>query len=138
MSTTRAAQEGMWVKSLLGELNLQILSIQILQDNQGCIAIAQNPVNHGRTKDIDLRHHYIRELITNGNAKITYCSTEEMVADIFTKALAKGQFEYLRAKLSIAILPSRNSGGYWMSYNELQVKKPNEIIRISRTSPISL
>lgn len=58
--------------------------------------IAKNHVFHKRTKHIDTRYHFIRELASNKEINLQYCKSEEQLADIFTKALAQGQFEILR------------------------------------------
>lgn len=55
----------------------------ILEDNQSAIAMAKNPQFHGRAKNIDLRHHFI--WVSDGDVKLTYCPTGEMVADILRK-----------------------------------------------------
>ena len=60
----QAAQEGIWLRRLLSDLGMK--STVILEDNQGVIAIAKNPVDHSRTKHIDIRYHYIRECVRNG------------------------------------------------------------------------
>ena len=60
----------------------------ILEDNQGAIAIAQNPVQHDRTKHIDIKFHFVRENIERGVIDVKYCETENMLADILTKGLS--------------------------------------------------
>ena len=57
----------------------------IIEDNQGTIAMAKNPVSHVRTKDIDIRYHYVREAVQDGVINLHYCSTEEMIADMLTQ-----------------------------------------------------
>ena len=52
------------------------------------IAITKNPALHGRTKHIDLRFHYIRDLVANGTLSLQHCNTSDQVADILTKALS--------------------------------------------------
>jgi hypothetical protein len=67
----------------------------------GAIAISRNPVLHRRTKDIDIKYYFVRKKTQNGTIELKYCPTNEMVADILTKPLSKGQFEYLRCKLGL-------------------------------------
>jgi len=58
-----------------------------MEDNQGAICIAKNPVAHSRTKHIDIRHHYIREALCDKIIELEYCPTEHMIADLLTKPL---------------------------------------------------
>ena len=91
MALCHSTKESTWVKSLLCELGCHKSTepINIMCDNQGSIALAKNAVYHARTKHIDVRHHFIREKIEANEIKVSYCSTEEMVADILTKGLGK-------------------------------------------------
>ena len=61
----------------------------IFEDNQGCIALAKNPVKHERTKHIDIRHHFIREKVESKEIDVKYLETAIMLADILTKAMTK-------------------------------------------------
>ena len=58
-------------------------------DNQGAQKLACNPVLHKRSKHIDIKYHHIKEVIKNEQIILRYCPTEDMVADILTKSLAK-------------------------------------------------
>src|SRR5579859_4339668 len=60
----------------------------IYTDSQSAIALAQNPEHHARTKHIDIQYHFIRNCVEDERLKLKYCSTEDMVADGLTKALA--------------------------------------------------
>ena len=62
-------------------------------DNQACIALSRDPVGHRRTKHIDVRYHYIRELVTYRKATIEYLPSEDMIADILTKPLPAAGFK---------------------------------------------
>ncbi|KAE9040172.1 hypothetical protein PR003_g4054 [Phytophthora rubi] len=65
----------------------------IYQDNQGCIALAKNPVYHTRTKHIDIKFHFLREKVERGTIRLEYKPTDEMIADGMTKALARDKHE---------------------------------------------
>jgi hypothetical protein len=100
MSLAHAAQTAVWLKRLMGDLGVaQRSSIKIFEDNQGCIAMAKNPVNHERTKHIDIKYHFVRELVADGVIEISYLETEEMQADILTKGMPRDR----HVKLSLAI-----------------------------------
>ena len=62
-------------------------------DNQGALKLAENPVSHGRTKHIAIRHHYIREKLANKSVWIQYVPTEMMTADSLTKGLTRQKHE---------------------------------------------
>ena len=66
-----------------------------MEDNQGTIALAQNPVFHARTKHIDIRRHYGREAIQKNVISLQYCHIKNMIADVVTKAVVKTQFQRL-------------------------------------------
>ena len=100
-----AAQEITWLRKLLSEFGVKFDGpTMLMEDNQGATAIAKNPVNHARTKHIDIRYHYIRQCILEEIVKVHYCSTENMYADMFTKPLPKGKFEMLRIGIGLCQL----------------------------------
>ena len=104
IALSAATQEVIWLRRLLEDFGVNMsLSTEVLEDNQGAIAISKNPVRHNRTKHIDIRYHFIREAVEDGTVRLTYCPTKDMVADILTKPLPKGQFQLLRAKLGLSL-----------------------------------
>ena len=73
----------------------------ILCDNQSCIKMTENPVFHDRSKHIEIRYHYICDMVQRGALKLQYISTDEQVVDVLTKPLSHVKFEYFRDKLGI-------------------------------------
>lgn len=65
----------------------EYLEVLIFSDNQGCIALAKDPIAYRRTKYIEVRYHYIRDLVAYRKASVAYCNTENMLADVLTKPL---------------------------------------------------
>ena len=63
-------------------------------DNQSCIKLFENPVVHDRSKHIDIHYHHLRDCVVNRIMMLHYISTEEHDANILTKALSKGKFEF--------------------------------------------
>jgi hypothetical protein len=78
----------------------------LLCDNVSAIRMADNPVEHSRTKHIDIRHHFLRDHQQKGDIEVFYVSTENQLADIFTKPLDEKTFCRLRSELNV--LDSRN------------------------------
>ena len=70
-------------------------------DNKSAIAIAKNPVSHERSKHISIKYHFIREAQEKGEIQLHYCQTGEQLADIFTKALPREIFCYLRENIGV-------------------------------------
>ncbi|GJW69885.1 hypothetical protein Tco_0126802 [Tanacetum coccineum] len=65
------------------------------------IAISCNPVQHSRTKYINIQYHFIKEHVKKGTIEIYFVGTEYQLADLFTKALLKERFEYLVHKIGM-------------------------------------
>ncbi|GKA82557.1 hypothetical protein Tco_0789305 [Tanacetum coccineum] len=64
-------------------------------DSKSTIAISCNPVQHSRSKHINIRYHFIKEHVERGTVELYFVRTEYQLADLFTKALPKERFEYL-------------------------------------------
>jgi hypothetical protein len=100
MAINDVAKEIMWMRMILGELGLKVVTPTIIYvDNQPAIRISENDSEHDRTKHIDIRHYVIRDLIKNGDIKLQWISTNDQLADIFTKSLATPTFVTLRDQL---------------------------------------
>ena len=83
----------LWIKQNLQEFGVIIKAIPFMCDNTSAVSMGKNLVQHKRTKRIDVRHHFLRDNVEKGNIVLTYCLTEEQIANIFTKDLRKYQFK---------------------------------------------
>ena len=90
--------------TLLGELGYHLQPIPICGDNQGSIFIASNPVTEKRSKHIDIRYHYIREVIQRKLAEVYFIDGDNNPADLLTKNLGSIKFKKFRAVLSLEFL----------------------------------
>jgi hypothetical protein len=80
---------------------LEMRATAILCDNQSCIKMTENPMFHDRSKHIEIRYHFIRDMVQRGALKLQYISTDEQVVDVMTKPLSRVKFEHFRDKLGI-------------------------------------
>ena len=107
IAATDAGKECLWWKTFLKPFKLAQESITIHEDNQAAIALTKNPQFHDRTKHIQVKYHWIREQVSNGNFKLTYVDTKNQLADLFTKALQGFVLRPLYRRLGLSI---HNSG----------------------------
>jgi hypothetical protein len=102
LAISHAAKHAIWMNNLLNELgHSQDGPVLINADNQSAIAFTKDNTDHSRTKHIDIRHHFIRDCIHDGQITIGYIHTDENSADIFTKALAKDKHKHLAMSMGI-------------------------------------
>ena len=103
MALSVATQEAIWLRQLQEELGMEESGRTLIyEDNQGAISMAKKPVFHKRTKHIQIRYHLVREAVEEGTITLVYCRTSEMLADSFTKALPREQFERLRNGIGLS------------------------------------
>jgi hypothetical protein len=98
IAITYTAKEAIWFRYFMAELFGSIdFPFLLYNDNQSAISLAHAELGqfHARTKHIDIRYHLIREQIETGTLQVVYCPTNEMTADILTKALAAFKFKPL-------------------------------------------
>ena len=89
-----ATCEAIWLRTILEDVGeTQNAPTVISCDNQSTIKLANNPIYHARTKHIETQHHFVREKLQSKEIDLSYCNTNENVAEIFTKPLGKAKFE---------------------------------------------
>jgi hypothetical protein len=96
----------LWMRLTLRDFGCNFSKVPLLCDNESAIKLANNPVNHSRTKHIDIRHHFLRDHEAKGDIALSHVSTDKQLAEIFTKPLDELKFCALRSELNI--LDSRN------------------------------
>eukprot|EP00253_Pinus_taeda_P023565 PITA_23565 len=97
-----ASKEAPWLCQILSKFGFQQQHPTTLWcDNQSAIQLCKDPVQHQRNKHIELQMHFIRKLIHDHVLEVQYCSTDDQVADIFTKARTEAKFTKLRFMVGV-------------------------------------
>ncbi|GJT95783.1 retrovirus-related pol polyprotein from transposon TNT 1-94 [Tanacetum coccineum] len=95
VSLSACCAQVIWMRTQLLDYGYKYNRIPMYCDSKSAIAISCNPVQHSKTKHIDIRYHFIKEHVEKGTVEIYFVGTEYQLADLFTKALPKERFEYL-------------------------------------------
>ena len=102
MAATLAAQESIWIKSLVGDMLHKVdYTMELFCDNENAIKLSSNPVFHRRTKHIEVHYHFVRKKVLNKEIDLKKIHTKEHLTDIFTKAQEKILFEKFIRQLGI-------------------------------------
>ncbi|KAF7145183.1 hypothetical protein RHSIM_Rhsim04G0045300 [Rhododendron simsii] len=92
----------LWMKQQLEDFGLFFDHIPIKCDNTSAINLTKNPIQHSRTKHIDIRHHFIRDHVQRGDVVIDFVRTDNQLADIFTKPLSEDRFCSIRREIGMS------------------------------------
>ena len=92
VATASCCSQLLWIKQQLKDFRIKIGCTPILCDDTSAMNMYKNPVQHKRTKLIDIRHHFLLDNVEKGNIVMTFCKIEDQVADIFTKAIGRESF----------------------------------------------
>ncbi|GJR87416.1 retrovirus-related pol polyprotein from transposon TNT 1-94 [Tanacetum coccineum] len=95
VSLSACCTQVLWLRTQLTDYGFHFDKIPMYCDSKAVIAISCNPVQHSRTKHIDVRYHFIKEQVEKGIVKLFFVGTEYQLADLFTKALSEDMFKYL-------------------------------------------
>ncbi|KAL8148832.1 hypothetical protein AgCh_005997 [Apium graveolens] len=99
----------LWMKYQLLDYGLQVDKIPIFCDNTSAIAITKNPVQHSKTKHIDIKYHFIREYVMNGTVELHFVPSEKQLADIFTKPLDESTFLVVKIMSQTGYIYEKNN-----------------------------
>ncbi|GKA17735.1 retrovirus-related pol polyprotein from transposon TNT 1-94 [Tanacetum coccineum] len=95
-----------WMRTKLLDYGFRYNKIPMYCDSQSAIAISCNPVQHSRTKHINIRYHFIKEHVEKGTSELYFVRTEYQLADLFIKALPRERFEYLVHRIGMRCMTS--------------------------------
>nr|GEZ97768.1 hypothetical protein [Tanacetum cinerariifolium] len=101
VSLSACCAQVLWMRTQLTDYGFHFDKIPMYCDSKAAIAISCNPVQHSRTKHIDVRYHFIKEKVEKGIVELFFVGTEYQLADLFTKALPIERFRYLVRRLEL-------------------------------------
>ncbi|GKF51084.1 hypothetical protein Tco_0147551 [Tanacetum coccineum] len=104
MSLSACCAQVLWMRTQLTDYGFHFDKIPMYCDSKAAIAISCNPVQHSRTKHIDVRYHFIKEQVEKFIVELFLVGTEYQLADLFTKALSEDRFQYLVRRLDMRYL----------------------------------
>ncbi|GJV09031.1 retrotransposon protein, putative, ty1-copia subclass [Tanacetum coccineum] len=103
MALMEAVKEAIWLRGLLEELGVELNTLAVNCDNQGVIHLSRNYVFHERTKHINVRYHFIREVFEAKTVKVLKVGTEHNVADALTKVVPRLKLQHCLELLNVDV-----------------------------------
>nr|GEX00176.1 ribonuclease H-like domain-containing protein [Tanacetum cinerariifolium] len=105
--------ETAWLRNLLRELHSPLSTTTLVYcDNVSAVYLSANPVQHQRTKHIEIDIHFVRDMVQTGHIRVLHVPSRYQYADIFTKGLPTALFEDFRSSLSARLPPAQTAGAY--------------------------
>nr|GEW08571.1 copia protein [Tanacetum cinerariifolium] len=101
VSAEMACQQALWMQQALIDYDIRLGDIPIMCDNKGAIDLSKNPVQHSRTKHIEIRHHFLRDNVKKWHISIEKVSSVDNIINILTKPFKHESFNYLRLGLGM-------------------------------------
>ncbi|GJZ47598.1 retrotransposon protein, putative, ty1-copia subclass [Tanacetum coccineum] len=103
MALAEAVKEAIWLRGLLEELGVELNTVTVNCDNQGAIHLSRNHVFHERTKHINVRYHFIREVLEGKTVKVLKVGTEHNAADALTKVVPGLKLQHCLELLNVGV-----------------------------------
>ena len=95
----------LWIKKLLHDYGITQDIMYVFCDNMSTINLSKKPVQHSKSKHIEIRYHFIRDLVEEKIMCLEFINTDNQKADIFTKPLDSPRFESLCKTIGVGIIP---------------------------------
>ena len=132
VAAVHATKTALWLAQMLAEmLSTSVPRIHLLEDNQACISMAENPEISARNRHFAMRMWWLRDMVTNKQLSFTQVPTEHQLADIFTKVLAKPRFfvsqryNSVRQDTCSPLILSQSGGGCQMTFGAQSLLQTN-------------
>ena len=106
VAAANCCSQVIWIKNQLEDFQLRYTCIKIFCDNLSAINLSKNPIQHSRSKHLDIKHHFIRDHVCKKNVELLFVDSELQLADIFTKPLVEDRFNFIKEKLGIIKNPN--------------------------------
>ena len=90
-----------WLKHQLLDYGVKLSKVPLYCDNTSAINLTKNLIQHSKTKHKEIRHHFVRDHVQKRDCEIQFVKTENQLADLFTKPLARDRFNRIRTELGI-------------------------------------
>ena len=103
MAVAEACKELVWLKGLFAELCGDDSCINLFCDSQSAICLTKDKMFHERTKHIDVKYHYVRDVVAQGKLKVCKISTHDNPADMLTKSVTVAKFELCSSLVGITV-----------------------------------
>lgn len=101
MAVTEAVKEAIWLRGLYGELNNHLETTIVFCDSQSAIHLTKDQMFHGRSEHIDIRYHFVRDIISQGDILVQKIGTKDNPADMLTKSLPATKFKHCLNLISV-------------------------------------
>ena len=102
IAATLCVFQCVWLRRVVEKLGIEEKSGTVIMCyNSSTIQLSKNPVFHGKSKHIDVKFHFLRDLVNDGVIELSYCNSQDQIADIMTKPIKLEQFEKLRGMLGV-------------------------------------
>ena len=95
----------LWMKKLLHDYGITQDTMCVFCDNTNAINLSKNPVQHSKSKHIEIQYHFIRDLVEEKTMYLEFITTDNQKADIFTNPIDGLKFETLRKTIGVGIIP---------------------------------
>jgi hypothetical protein len=104
VAASQATKEAIWLNRLFDDIAREHEKPSLLMDNQSAIRLIHNQEFHKRSKHIEVRYFFVRDMVKRGDLKVKYVASDHQLADIFTKPLSKNKLWYFRDELGMCVV----------------------------------
>jgi hypothetical protein len=132
VAVTGASQEALWFQAVLKEIGIVQSTVEIHEDNESCIKLANNPQEFNRTRHIQVKYHFIRQLVRENKIKLLPINTKYQLADIFTKGVNAPRLKEITQRLGLESNQHGRESEYAGYLNNTRAQENRRIRRLNR------